>query len=255
MKNLKMIWQIKEVNKDLEGRLSKELGVSRILSRILINRGITTKRRGEKFLHPSLENLANPFLLAGMEKAVGRIIKAKEKGEKVLIYGDYDVDGITAVSLCLIILKELGLNTNFYIPERLKEGYGLHQEAIRLAREQGIGLIITVDCGITNRKEVRFAKSLGIDLIITDHHLPEEEQRPEAFAIIDPACNKARVTPPPISGGFTPLEGVGPPDRGKGEEDFRELSGVGIVYKLMQALTKLPPSSILPLKGGGNRWG
>ncbi len=220
-----MIWQIKAADKNLsriEYGISKELGISKVLSRILINRGINERRRAEKFLHPSLENLANPFSLAGMEKAVGRIIKAKEKGEKVLIYGDYDVDGVSSVALCLIILKGLGLNTNFYIPERLTQGYGLHQEAIRLAHEQEISLIITVDCGITNRKEVLFARSLGIDLIITDHHLPEEEQRPEAFAIIDPACNPVRDKS--LNGGQTI------------EEDFRELAGVGIAYKLMQAL-------------------
>ncbi len=207
-----MLWKIKEINRDLETHLSKELGVSRILSRLLINRGITTKNKAEKFLHPSLDNLTNPFLLPGIKKAVERIRKAKEKKEKILIYGDYDVDGITSVSLCLMILKELGLNVDFYIPERLTEGYGLNNEALKLAQAQNIHLIITVDCGITNSEEILFAKNLGIDVIVTDHHLPEEGKKPEAMAIIDPMV-------------------------GECPEELKYLAGVGVAYKLMQALT------------------
>ena len=207
-----MIWKIKEVNQDLESKLSKELGVSRILSRLLINRGITTKNKAEKFLHPSLDNLIDPFLLPGIKKAVERIRKAKEKKEKILIYGDYDVDGITAVCLCLIVLKELGLNVDFHIPERLTEGYGLSKEAIRLAQAENVNLIITVDCGITNSEEVLFARGLGIDIIITDHHLPEDGKKPESLVTIDPMV-------------------------GRCPEELKHLAGVGVAYKLMQALT------------------
>ena len=207
-----MIWKIKEVNQDLESKLSKELGVSRILSRLLINRGITTKNKAEKFLHPSLDNLIDPFLLPGIKKAVERIRKAKEKKEKILIYGDYDVDGITAVCLCLIVLKELGLNVDFHIPERLTEGYGLSKEAIRLAQAENVNLIITVDCGITNSEEVLFARGLGIDIIITDHHLPEDGKKPESLVTIDPMV-------------------------GECPEELKHLAGVGVAYKLMQALT------------------
>ena len=207
-----MIWKIKEVNQDLESKLSKEMGVSRILSRLLINRGITTKNKAEKFLHPSLDNLIDPFLLPGIKKAVERIRKAKEKKEKILIYGDYDVDGITAVCLCLIVLKELGLNVDFHIPERLTEGYGLSKEAIRLAQAENVNLIITVDCGITNSEEVLFARGLGIDIIITDHHLPEDGKKPKSLVTIDPMV-------------------------GRCPEELKHLAGVGVAYKLMQALT------------------
>jgi len=207
-----MLWKIKEINQDLETYLSKELGVSRILSRLLINRGITTKNKAEKFLHPSPDNLIKPFLLPGIKKAVERIRKAKEKKEKILVYGDYDVDGITSVSLCLIVLKELGLNVDFYIPERLTEGYGLNQEALKLAQAQNVNLIITVDCGITNSEEILFAKNLGIDVIVTDHHLPEEGKKPEAMVTIDPMV-------------------------GRCPEELKCLAGVGVAYKLMHALT------------------
>ena len=206
-----MIWKIKEINQDLETYLSKEMGVSRIFSRLLINRGITTKNKAEKFLHPSLDNLANPFLLPGIKKAVERIKKAKQKKEKILIYGDYDVDGITSVALCLIVLKELGLNVDFYIPERLTEGYGLNKEALKLAHTQNVNLIITVDCGITNSEEILFARDMGIDIIITDHHLPEEGKKPEATVTINPML-------------------------GECPEELKYLAGVGVAYKLMQAL-------------------
>ena len=207
-----MLWKIKEINQDLETYLSKELGVSRILSRLLINRGITTKNKAEKFLHPSPDNLINPFLLPGIKKAVERIRKAKEKKEKILVYGDYDVDGITSVSLCLIVLKEMGLNVDFHIPERLTKGYGLNQEALKLAHAQNVNLIITVDCGITNSEEILFAKNLGIDVIVTDHHLPEEGKKPEAMVTIDPML-------------------------GECPEELKYLAGVGVAYKLMLALT------------------
>jgi len=206
-----MIWKIKEADKDLVKNLSRELNISEILSRLLINRGITTKNKAEKFLHPSFNDLANPFLLAGMEKAVERIKAAKEKGEKILIYGDYDVDGVTSIALLLSFFRELGLKSLFYIPNRLTEGYGLNKEALKLAHAQKVSLIITVDCGITNSEEILFAKSLGIDIIITDHHLPEEGKRIESLVTIDPMV-------------------------GECPEELKYLAGVGVAYKLIQAL-------------------
>jgi len=206
-----MIWKIKEADKDLVKNLSRELNISEILSRLLINRGITTKNKAEKILQPSFNDLANPFLLAGMEKAVERIKAAKEKGEKILIYGDYDVDGVTSIALLLSFFRELGLKSLFYIPNRLTEGYGLNKEALKLAHAQKVSLIITVDCGITNSEEILFAKSLGIDIIITDHHLPEEGKRIESLVTIDPMV-------------------------GECPEELKYLAGVGVAYKLIQAL-------------------
>ena len=164
-----------------------------------------------KFLNPTRNDFYDPFLLPDMEKAIDRIEEAITKNEKILIYGDYDADGITSTTLLTKFFKDIGINVENYIPNRLTEGYGLNNKAIDKIKEKGTKLIITVDCGITSIKEIEYAKKLGIDVIITDHHEPSEEI-PKAIAIID-AKRKNNKYP------------------------FNQLAGCGIAFKLTQALS------------------
>lgn len=177
--------------------------------KILTNRHLETTQSIQQFLNPSLSDLKDPFELHGMEAGIDRVTRALMNNEKMMIYGDYDVDGITATALLYMVLNKLGAQVSFYLPNRLTEGYGLSKKCIDEARANGVTLIITVDTGITAVEEVEYASSTGMDVVITDHHEPVE-QIPHAFAIIDhkqPACNY---------GG--------------------ELSGVGVAYKFAQAL-------------------
>jgi single-stranded-DNA-specific exonuclease len=193
----------------LVDKLAHETALSRNVIRILLNRGLESAEAIERFLNPSLDDLKDPFTMVGMEAGIDRLTKALYENEKMLIYGDYDVDGITATSLLYMVLNKLGANADFYLPNRLTEGYGLSREGIDLAVEQGVTLIITVDTGITAVEEIKYALSKGVEVIVTDHHEPGGEI-PAAFAIINPkqtACDY---------GG--------------------ELSGVGVAYKFAQAL-------------------
>ncbi len=191
-------------------RLSQEGSYPETISQILLSRGFSTKTEAEKFLNPQLSELLDPFLLPNVEKAASRISQALKKKEKIMIFGDYDVDGITATALLYLVLNRLGAEVSYYLPNRLKEGYGLSQEGIKEAFKRGVVLIITVDCGISAYQEASYAKSLGIDLIITDHH-QAEERLPEAESIINP-----KITD--YAGG--------------------ELSGVGVAFKLAQGIYK-----------------
>ncbi len=177
--------------------------------KILNNRGIKTTQEIKEFLYPSLSQLYNPFLLKDMDIAVSRVVRAIERREKIFIVGDYDTDGVTATSLLLRFFREIGVKASFYIPTR-DDGYGLSSEAIKRAVESGASLIITVDNGITSLDEVEFAKSVGIDVIITDHHEPQEEL-PSAFAVINPKRKDSKFP-------------------------FKELSGVGVAFNLVMAL-------------------
>jgi single-stranded-DNA-specific exonuclease len=190
--------------------LCQQLGVSPIIARLLSNRGIDSIDAGQVFLNPRLEYLHDPFLFQDMEKAVDRIIKALKSKELIMIFGDYDVDGITATSLLYLILTRLGANVSYYIPNRMSEGYGLSVSGIQEAAGRGVTLIITVDCGITAVEEVRLAGTLGVDMIITDHH-EVQEQIPQAEAIINPKNAE------------------------DGYPDAR-LAGVGVAFKLAQGL-------------------
>lgn len=182
-------------------------GIPLRLAQVLWARGVRTMEEAEAFLSPSLNDLHDPFLLMGMDRAVERVRAAIESGERMIIYGDYDVDGVCATALLLETLQAHGANVGYYIPSRHREGYGLNQEAVAsLAREAK--LLITVDCGITSVEEAALCKSLGVALIITDHHEPPANQ-PEAFAIINP-----------LLGGYP----------------FRRLCGAGVAFKLAQAL-------------------
>ncbi|HOB19698.1 MAG TPA: single-stranded-DNA-specific exonuclease RecJ [Candidatus Atribacteria bacterium] len=189
--------------------LKYELAISEVAARLLVNRGITTPEEARLFLYPALSGLHDPYLLNGMDKAVERVKKAISSGEKIIVYGDYDVDGVTSTSMLYLYFRSINANSDIYIPNRKDEGYGLHLEALQALREQGAGLIITVDCGITAVDEINAMKPC-LDIIVTDHHNPGETV-PEAYAVINPK-----------------LPGQAYP--------FKDLAGVGVALKLVQAL-------------------
>ena len=182
-----------------------------MFAQLLVNRNIKTPEAAQDFLFGGLSACSDPFLMKDMHKAVGRIKKAIEKNEKILIYGDYDVDGVTATALLANVLDEMGANFETFIPNRLEEGYGMNVRAVALARDHGVGLIITVDCGINSVKEVECANNYGIDVIITDHHEVKGDAHPDAYAILDPHQETC-------------------------EYPFKFLAGVGVAYKLARAL-------------------
>ncbi len=207
--NLK--WELlPEPDPRVVSQLSSEFSLPPVAARILVTRGLDTKNKAKDFLSPSLENLLNPFYLTQIEKGVDRVIRGLREREKIMIFGDYDVDGITSTSLLILVLNKLGAEVSYYLPNRLIEGYGLSEEGILEAKRRGVGLIISVDCGITAVDEVAFAKSKGIDTIITDHHEPKDAL-PDASAIINPKTMEDEYP-----GG--------------------ELSGVGVAFKFAQAI-------------------
>lgn len=190
--------------------LSEKFNISELLASVLINREIIENDEVEIFLNPTRNNFHDPYLMPDMEKAVERIIEAINKREKTIIYGDYDVDGITSITVLSKFLKERGLDVGSYIPNRLDEGYGLNKKAIKQIADEGYKLIITVDCGISGTEEVDFAYSLGMEVIVTDHHEPLEIL-PKALAVID--CKRKDNKYP-----------------------FNSLAGVGVAFKLTQAI-------------------
>ena len=203
-------WQIYDTQNEKVEELTKRYGINPLLATILVNRGITKKEDIRLFLEPTRADFHNPFLMVDMEIAVDRIIKAIKNKEKVTIYGDYDVDGITSITVLKGFLQERGLEVNQYIPNRLEEGYGLNNPAIEKIAKSGCQLMITVDCGISAINEIDYAYKLGLETIITDHHESGNEL-PKALAVID---NKRKDSKYP----------------------FRELAGVGVVFKLIQAI-------------------
>ena len=167
------------------GALALALGIDRVLAELLVQRGIDTFEQARAFFRPNLQDLHDPFLMKDMAAAVERLHKAISSGEKILVYGDYDVDGTTAVSLVYSFIKRYTENVDFYIPDRYDEGYGLSVKGIETAEKGGYTLIITLDCGIKAIEKVRLAGEKGIDVIICDHHLPEDELH-SAVAVLDP---------------------------------------------------------------------
>ena len=204
--------------------LGTKLSISPILAQILIKRGITTESAAKRFFRPQLNDLINPFLMKDMDVAVDRLNDAMGRKERILVYGDYDVDGCTAVALVYKFLQQFYSNVDYYIPDRYDEGYGVSKQGIDYARETGVKLIIILDCGIKAIDEIAYAKSLGIDFIICDHHVPDETM-PPAVAILNP----------------------------KREDDtfpFKHLCGCGVGFKFMQAFAKnngIPFSNLIPL--------
>lgn len=205
-------WQIYQTDENKVKEVQEKYKINKLLATILVNREITEKSQIEKFLNPKRNDFYNPYEMPDMEKAIGRIIKAIENKEKIIIYGDYDVDGITSVTVLKSFLEERGIHVSEYIPNRLEEGYGLNKKAVEYIAKQGNQLMITVDCGISAIEEVEYANKLGIETIVTDHHEPGEEL-PKAIAVVDTK-------------------------RKDNNYPFRNLAGVGVVFKLIQAISQ-----------------
>jgi single-stranded-DNA-specific exonuclease len=205
-------WNIALPDENQVKRLSEDSSLPLLMCRILMNRGIDTPEGASRFLSSSLAEIHDPFLLKDMDRAVERLRRALLAGEKICVYGDYDVDGVTSVVSLVGFLTALGGDCFYYIPNRLEEGYGLNVTGISVAAEKGARVVITADCGITSFEEADFCSSLGIDLIITDHHTPQSGI-PPAYAVINPLRSEC-VFP------------------------FKSLAGVGVVFNLLLALRK-----------------
>ena len=203
-------WEFYSQDTSKVKEIAEKFNISEMLATVLINRGIIKDDDINLFLNPTRNDFHDPYLMPDMEKAVTRIIKAIDIHEKTMIYGDYDVDGITSITVLSKFLKEQGLDVGYYIPNRLDEGYGLNKDAIKKIAEDGYKLIITVDCGISGTEEIEYAYSLGMEVIVTDHHEPLEKL-PKAVAVID--CK-----------------------RKDSEYPFNSLAGVGVAFKLIQAI-------------------
>ena len=204
--------------------LGEKLGISPILASLLIRRGITTESAAKRFFRPQLADLINPFLMKDMDAAVDRLNDAMGHKERILVYGDYDVDGCTAVALVYKFLRQFYSNIDYYIPDRYDEGYGVSKKGIDFAKETGVKLIIILDCGIKAIEEITYAKEQGIDFIICDHHVPDEVM-PPAVAILNPK-------------------------RPDDSYPFKNLCGCGVGFKFMQAFAKnnnIPFSRLVPL--------
>ncbi|MEE9524475.1 MAG: single-stranded-DNA-specific exonuclease RecJ [Thermodesulfovibrionales bacterium] len=184
-------WFVKRTNPEFIDYLSRSSSISPITAQVLINRGINTPEQVSNFFNTGTDKLSDPLELPGMEKALYRIRKAVKAGESVLVHGDYDADGITATAIVLSTLKKLGIECDYFIPNRVNHGYGFNRTAVDIAKKSGAGLIITVDCGINSFEEVKEADSAGIDVIITDHHEPYIDingsfSLPEAYSVVNP---------------------------------------------------------------------
>ena len=218
-------WIMKETaDPEVVSRLSSELGIDPVLAELLVHRDIRTFEEARAFFRPDLKGLHDPFLMKDMDLAVSRVRRAVEEKTPVLVYGDYDVDGTTAVALVYSFLKRLTSEVDFYIPDRYDEGYGVSFQGIDWAAENGFGLVIALDCGIKANDKIEYAKSKGVDFIICDHHLPENEI-PHAVAVLDP--KRQDCTYP-----------------------FDDLSGCGVGFKLVQAYSArygIPFEELVPL--------
>lgn len=223
--NLKWIYK-PEPDEEIVDRISSSLGFGTFESKILVLRGIDDYQKAREFFKPKIEDIHSPFLMKDMQIAVDRIATAIENGEKILVYGDYDVDGTTAVALMYLYLSKIvdKKYLDFYIPNRNSEGYGVSSEGIDFAKENGFSLIVALDCGIKATEKIDYANSLGIDFIICDHHLPGEKI-PKAVAVLDPKRKDCRYP-------------------------FKELSGCGVGFKLCQGLNtiyKIPEAELFEL--------
>ena len=203
-------WEFYDSDNAKIKEISQKFNISELLATVLVNRNIKTDEEITLFLNPTRNDFHDPYLMPDMKIAVDRIIKAIDEKEKTMIYGDYDVDGITSITVLSKFLNQCGLNVGYYIPNRLNEGYGLNKKAIKTIADEGYKLIITVDCGISSTEEIDYAYSLGMEVIITDHHEPLDIL-PNALAIID--CKRKDNKYP-----------------------FNSLAGVGVSFKLIQAI-------------------
>jgi len=212
-------WSIPEVDTTAVEQLSKQLNITPLLARLLMVRGLNEVEEARRFLFGKKDLFHDPFLLDGMQQAVERIYSAIKNKEKIRIYGDYDADGVSSTSLMIVLMQQMQADFDYYIPNRLIEGYGLNRIAIELARKQDIKLIITVDTGISAVEEIAYASELGIDVIVTDHHEPPDSL-PDAYVIINP--KKPTCSYP-----------------------FKQLAGVGVAFKLAEALLGSFPEELL----------
>ena len=220
-------WQFKEPTRNQQEQakaLSRQLGISPVLGQLLVDRGITDTQQAGKFFHPQLSDLPDPFLFRDMDIAVRRINEALGKKERIMVYGDYDVDGVTAVALVYKFLHKYSNNIEYYVPDRYEEGYGVSTQGIDHAYESGVKLIIVLDCGIKAVREITYARDKGIDFIICDHHVPDA-QLPPALAILN--AKRTDDTYP-----------------------YGDLCGCGVGFKLIQGFAKsngIPFSDLIPL--------
>ena len=204
-------WECYEIDEKELKEFMQKYNLNELLARVLLNKGITKKEDIDLFMSPTRKDFHNPFLMPDMEVTANRILKAIDNNEKIIIYGDYDADGITSITVLKSFLEERGLEVDSYIPNRLDEGYGLNKEAIKKIFDDGHRLMITVDCGISGLDEVDYANSLGMEVLITDHHEPAQTL-PNALAVVDAK-------------------------RKDNEYPFNQLAGVGVVFKLIQAIS------------------
>lgn len=207
---MKKKWEFYEADENKINEISEKYNISKLLARVLVNRKIINDNDINVFLNPTRNDFHDPYLMPDMKEAVDRIEIAIQRKDKIIIYGDYDVDGITSITVLKRFLEERGLEVDYYVPNRLQEGYGLNKEAIKNIAESGHKLMITVDCGISGIEEIEYSNSLGVETIITDHHEPLDDL-PRAIAVVD-AKRKDNKYP------------------------FRGLAGVGVVFKLIQAI-------------------
>lgn len=206
-----MIWNFKEkANSEISKNIEDSLNIDPVLAGLMVQRGLTTFEKAKAFFNPDLADLHDPFLMKDMDLAVARILHALELGEKVMVFGDYDVDGTTSVALMSSYLETLDLEVVNYIPDRYKEGYGISNKGIEMAASLNITLIVALDCGIKSIDHVAYAKDLGVDFIICDHHRPGAEI-PDAVAVLDPKREDC-------------------------DYPYKELSGCGVGFKLIQGL-------------------
>lgn len=207
------LWRVLPANPELQTKFSSNLNISPVISQILINRGINNLQDAKSFLSKDINNIYDPFLMNDMDPVTKRIIKAIEDKENITIYGDYDADGLCGTALLMLVLLELGGKCGYYLPSRIEEGYGLNKDAIQKCSENGTKLLITVDCGISGKDEIDYAKRQGMDVIVTDHHAPVGEL-PVCIGILNPKVPDSRYP-------------------------YKDLAGVGVAYKLAEALAKI----------------
>ena len=216
MRNLEKTWELIPFDTQKVQGLQKDLGIHPLFCQLLVQRGIEDYETAKRFFRPQLSHLHDPFLMKDMDIAVSRLQKAIAKKERVLLYGDYDVDGTTSVALLYSFLETQNVRIDYYIPDRYKEGYGISYQGIEFAKTNAFTLIIAMDCGITATKQVALANSYGIDMIICDHHLPGDTL-PEAIAVLDPKRSDCAYP-------------------------YKELSGCGVTFKFIQAYLQKVPS-------------
>lgn len=218
---MKKIWTLIEKNEEKIKKYMNKANISKLLAMLSINRDVEIDDL-DMYLNPDIDKLEDPFNIYDMDKLVDRVILAKEKKEKVTIYGDYDVDGVTSTVVIYSFLRTIGIDVDYYIPSRSEDGYGLNNNALYDIKENGTALVITVDCGISGVEEVKYAKSIGLDICITDHHECQEVV-PDCIAVVNPK-------------------------RAEDKSNLKQLAGVGVAFKCVQAITKkldMPKESYL----------